>query len=108
MGIGEPLYDPSAPLRFIKPSDKRTQPLAPLQFEGLQTAIEPFTTAQTGQAREYAAELRAILLLQRWVGLRIIDCLTFPRSGLVGNGLKLNTQKTGAEVDRIDADRVLD
>lgn len=100
-------YDPSAPLSFIKPSDKRTQPLTPLQFDELLTAIESFTAAQTGQAHEYAAELKALFLLQRWVGLRIIDCLTFPRSGLVGNRLRLSTQKTGAEVDRILPDHVV-
>jgi hypothetical protein len=94
-------YDPSAPLSFIKPSDKRTQPLTPLQFDELLTVTEPFAAAQTGQVHEYSVELRAFFLLQRWVGLRIIDCLTFPSSGLVGNHLKLNTQKTGAEVDRI-------
>jgi hypothetical protein len=58
-------YDPSAPLSFIKPSDKRTQPLTPLQFDELLTAIESFTAAQTGQAHEYAAELKALFLLQR-------------------------------------------
>jgi site-specific recombinase XerD len=99
--------DPAARLTYIKPSDKRTNPLTPPQFEELLAAVEPFTTAQVGECREFAAELRALFLLQRWSGLRILDCLMLPRSGLVGNRLKLRTQKNGAAVNRILPDHVV-
>jgi hypothetical protein len=62
-------------------------------------AIEPVCASQTGQAREFAAELKALFLLQRFVGLRIIDGLVLARSGLTGNRLTLHTVKTGALVE---------
>ncbi|MGO8734704.1 MAG: hypothetical protein ACLQVM_18165 [Terriglobia bacterium] len=67
-------YDPSAALVFIQSSDKRTQVFTPPQFDELIAAIELFTISQAGQVHEYAGELRALFLLQRWVGLRILDC----------------------------------
>jgi site-specific recombinase XerD len=99
--------DPAAKLKYIKPSDKRTNVLSPAQFEELLAAIVPFTAAQAGECREFAAEFRALFLLQRWTGLRILDCLMLPRSGLVGNRLKLKTQKNGAAVDRILPDHAV-
>jgi site-specific recombinase XerD len=95
--------DPSATLTFIKPSDKRTQPLTRQQFGQLLASVEPFTALQTGVTRERTGCFRALFLLQRAVGLRIEDCLVFPRSGLSGlrgNRLTLHTKKTGSLVER--------
>jgi integrase len=91
--------DPSAPLRHIAPSKKRTQPLTRAQFQELMAAIGPFTSSQGGQVHSYADELRALFLLQRWVGLRIGDAVAFPRAGLVRGRLNLRTIKNGAKVD---------
>lgn len=91
--------DVSAPLRHIPINKKDTQPLTRPQFEKLLATIEPFTAAATGQVREFAKELKALFLLQRWVGLRIGDATMLRRSAVVGGRLTLNTQKTGAKVD---------
>jgi integrase/recombinase XerD len=92
--------NPGAALDHISASKERTHPLTQLQFEQLLAAIEPFCATRTDMVRKFAAELRAIFLVQRWTGLRIGDVLLLPRSGLVGNRMSLKTQKTGAEVDR--------
>lgn len=36
------------------------------------------------QVREFTGKLKAYFVLQRWVGLRIIDCLMFPALFLAG------------------------
>jgi len=41
-------FDPSAALPFIATSDKRTQPLAPAQFEEPIAGIEPVTAFEPG------------------------------------------------------------
>ena len=99
--------NPAAMLDYIKPSDKRTYPLTPSQFEELLAAVEPFTKTQKGELSGFANELKALFLLQRWIGLRIQDCLKLPRSGVVGNRLRLKTQKTNADIDRILPDCVV-
>lgn len=99
--------DPAARLEYIKPSEKRTNVLTQPQFEELLNTIEPFTAAQAGECHHLSKEFRALFLLQRWAGLRILDCLALPRSGLVGNRLKLKTQKNGADVDRILPDHAV-
>ena len=82
--------------------------LSPEQFEELPAAIVPFTAATAGYVSECAKELRALFLLQRWAGLRILDCLMLPRTGLVGNRLNLKTKKTGAVIsNRLLPDQVV-
>jgi integrase len=91
--------DPSALLQPIRLNDVRTQPLTPAQFNELLAAVDPFIAEVTGVTKEYALELKALFLLQRWAGLRILDCLMLPRTGLVGNRLSLTTEKTGAKIE---------
>ncbi len=93
--------DPTTIMAYIKPSTKRTQVLTLSQFEELLKAIGPFTAAQPGDVHEFAPEFRALFLPQRWSGLRIQDCLLLPRTGIVGNRLRLVTKKNGAKVGRI-------
>jgi integrase len=49
--------------------------------------------------REFTKELTALFLVQRWSGMRILDCLMLPRTALVGSTLQTRTKKTGALVD---------
>jgi integrase len=91
--------NPSALLNPIPINDERTQPLPPAQFERLLAAIEPFTMSAGGDASGYVKELRALFLLQRYAGLRIIDCLMLPRTGLVDNRLSLVTKKTSSKIE---------
>jgi integrase len=100
--------DPAMSLEAIPKNNEKTQPLSPEQFEELLAAIDPFTAAATGYVSECAKELRALFLLQRWAGLRILDCLMLPRTGLVGNRLNLKTKKTGAVIsNRLLPDQVV-
>ena len=93
--------NPAATLGYLKPSNKRTRVLTQPQFEELLAAVEPFTRSQVGELSGFANELKALFLFKRRTGLRIQDCLTFPRSDLNGNRLGLTTKKTGEEAVRI-------
>jgi integrase len=102
-------FDPSVLLKPITLNKARTQPLTPAQYEELFTKIEPFTEETVNKEyRGYAKELRALFLLQRWAGLRILDCLMLPRTGLVGNRISLITKKTGSKIEnRVLPDHVV-
>jgi integrase len=101
--------DPSLYLDPIAKNDEQTQPLTPQQFDELMKAVDPFTAAQTGQLRDFAKELKALFLFQRWAGLRILDCLLFPRKKLVGNRISLVTHKNHAKIEnRVIPDHVVD
>ena len=99
LGTGNLDRNPSLLLAPISKNKHRTEPLTREQFAELFPAIELFTAAATGEVREFAKELKALFLLQRWAGLRIQDYLVLPRTGLVGNRLSLKTFKTGAPLD---------
>ncbi len=98
--------DPAVELARIKPNSKRTIPLTQDQFKALMATIDPFCAESTNEVKNFAKELYAIFMLQRYVGLRLIDCLALPRTALVGNRLKLRTQKTKAKIDRKIVDEV--
>ena len=44
---------------------------------------------------EYGRDLRAVFLLQRWTGIRIIDALMLKRTAIKDGRLTLRTKKTG-------------
>jgi integrase/recombinase XerD len=99
VGTGNLKLDPAALLKPIRLNTVRTQPLTPAQFGQLLAAVDPFIAEVRGETREYALELKALFQLQRWAGLRILDCLMLPRTGLVGKHLTLTTKKTGARIE---------
>jgi integrase len=69
------------------------------QFRELLAAVPIFCAAQTGMVKELTKELIALFLVQRWSGMRILDCLMLPRTALTGCNLITHTKKTGAKVD---------
>jgi integrase len=93
--------DPAACLGKIKFETEKTQPLTPEQFAQLIAATEQYDThRRTLRPNErFGAELKAIFLIQRWTGLRILDVLMLPRKALVDGVLRLKTLKTGATVE---------
>ena len=100
LGTGQINRDPAVLLKPIPLNKAVTRPLTPTQFDELLTRIEPFTKGTVNeQYQSYAKELKALFLFQRWAGLRILDCLMFPRKGLVGNHIFLTTKKTGAKIE---------
>lgn len=91
------------------PVDCAPQPLTPDQFNDVLNAIQPFCSSEPGYWSEMAAEFRALFLLQRWAGQRILDALVLRRSGLVGNRLSLVTIKTHAVINgRVVPDEVVE
>jgi len=102
-------YNPAVLLKAIHLSKVRTKPLTPEQFDELLTKIKPFTEGTVNEEYQtYAKELRALFLLQRWAGLRILDCLMLPRTGLVDNRISLFTKKTHAKIEgRVIPDEVV-
>jgi integrase len=98
---------PAEGLKPIKTKGKKVHPLSPSQFEDMLAAIPICCAADNGNLHGFAAELRALCLLQRWSGLRIGDAVALPRAALVGNRFTLTTQKTGVEIkDRVIPDLV--
>src|ERR1017187_6293112 len=91
--------NPSLDLKPITKSKKRTEMLNKIQFRELSAAVQIFCAAQTGMLKDFTKELVALFLVQRWSGMRILDCLMLPRTALVGDNLITNTKKTGARVD---------
>jgi integrase/recombinase XerD len=100
--------DPALGLAPITKSDKRTKRLTPAQFKELLVAIHMYTESQPGMVREFAPEFKALFLLQRWSGMRILDCLMLPRTALTGNSIDTKTKKTGAKVDCEVPDEVVE
>jgi len=91
--------DPSLLLESIESDHHITMPLTPEQFKQVMAATEEYDADRRRAMDRFGPEFRAIFLLQRWAGLRLVDALKFARSGLKGNRLHLKTQKTGAEVE---------
>lgn len=87
-------------VRVGKEDAEETQPLTPAQFDEL--------IAATYKCEEFGVEFRAIFQLQRWLGVRLVDALMLSRSGVRGNRILLKTQKTGAVIDRIVPDVVVE
>jgi site-specific recombinase XerD len=92
--------NPAKELERIRPKFARPQFLTPKQFEQLLAAIEPFTAAAEGEVRGLGNEFRALFLLQRSTGMRLIDCLALPRTSVKGDRMRTFTQKTNAKVER--------
>lgn len=106
--IGLLTQNPAQELRSIPKNPKRTEVLTPAQYQELLDVIPRFTAAQTGMVSEFTKEFRALFLLQRWSGMRILDCLMLPRTGLIGNNVQTKTKKTGGRVDCVLPDQAVD
>jgi len=62
---------PAQELAPISKSKRRTKVLTSAQFQDLPAAIPCYTAAKKGMDSEFAAEFRALFLLQRWSGMRL-------------------------------------
>ena len=106
--VGFLARNPAQELDPISKSKKRTQVLSPPQFQELLAAIPRYTAAKRGMMRGFGAELRALFLLQRWSGMRLLDCLVLPRTALAGDRLQTITIKTDGLFDCILPEDVVD
>jgi hypothetical protein len=99
--------DPSIVLKPSPVERVQTIPLTREQFKEVIAATYAYDEKRPSGGPLHGCDVRAIFLLQRWTGLRIIDALMLPRSGRQGDRLKLKTQKTRAEIDRLLPDEVV-
>jgi integrase len=93
--------DPAATLGKIRFNPDKTQPLTPEQFNQLIAAADEYDSFRRKliPREKFGAELKAIFLVQRWTGLRILDVLVLRHKSLVDGVLRLKTLKTGATVE---------
>ena len=100
--------DPSTIVKRQKHEHIQTQPLTPAQFALVLESTYKLDADKKEYVPEYGRDLRAICLLQRWTGIRLIDCLMLRRAQVRDGWLKLTTKKTGAHLERRLPQQVLD
>jgi site-specific recombinase XerD len=86
--------DPTADFDAIAPDESITLPLLSGRYEAVLEATYRYDEEMRSDDR-FGLELRALIELMRWSGLRIGDALRFPRSALRGNRLTVTIQKSG-------------
>jgi integrase len=96
--------DPSVIVKRRKFERIQTHPLSDAQFGEILAATYRLDEERQRDVPEYGRDLRAISLLQRWTGLRIIDALTLQHSAIrrcpqtERTLLSLVTKKTGKPI----------
>jgi integrase/recombinase XerD len=98
---------PAVNLETIEPDSGQTMPLLSGRYEQLLESTHRYDEVMRPDDR-FGAELRVLIELMRWSGLRIGDALSCPRSNLQGNRLFLRkTKKTGEPVYAVLPDRLV-
>jgi integrase/recombinase XerD len=100
--------DPSRLVKRQKHEHIQTMPLTPEQFEEVMAATYKLDEDRYEDTPEYGRDLRAIFLLQRWTGMRLIDALMLRRSKIRSGELSITTKKTGDALERKLPKQVLD
>jgi site-specific recombinase XerD len=100
--------DPTLPIRSIKRDQVQTMPLSLAQFKQLIEATYRYDEDRRRDRDKFGVDLRAIFLLQRWTGFRIVDALMLSRSAVQENRIMTGMKKTSTSVDRIVPDVVID
>jgi integrase/recombinase XerD len=100
--------NPALDLETIAADSRATLPLLSGRYEQVLYATYSYDAAMRSDDR-YGADLRALIELMRWSGLRVGDALMCPRSRLEGNRLFLRKmKKTGEPIYAILPDRVVE
>lgn len=96
--------DPYCNLEKYAKNDPVTLPLTVEEMKRLLVAADEVTVwgvnAKLKDTKEVAYKVKALILLQRWSGLSIIDAVTLPRTKLfyADNSVELRRTKTGEPV----------
>ena len=98
---------PAADLKAIKPDESVTLPLLSGRYEEVIAATHAYDENARRPSDMFGEDLRAIIELMRWTGLRIGDALLCARSRIVGNKFTLRTRKGGAALTVILPDHVV-
>ena len=102
-------HNPALVLRSISGKNEvETQPLTPSQFSELLEATYRYDADRRLEKDRFGRDLRAVCLVQRWTGVRLGDALMLPRSGVCGDRLTMDIQKTGGKMTRRVPTVVLD
>jgi integrase len=108
--LGKIDTNPAVVLRPIKAeNEEETQPLTSEQFRQLIDATYQYDQDRRVDKDRFGVDLRAVFLVMRWTGVRLVDALMLRRSSLVGNRLNgVDIQKTGDRIDRLVPDEVVE
>jgi integrase len=99
--------NPAAELRAIKPDPSVTWPLLGGRYEKVIAATYEYDKRARRPSDQFGAEMRAIIELMRWTGLRISDALMCAKSRIYGNRFSLTTQKGKTALTVIIPDHVI-
>jgi integrase/recombinase XerD len=97
---------PAYGIKAIKPDEIETLPLLGGRYEQVLEATYKYDDDMRTDDR-YGQELRALMELMRWSGLRISDALTVAKNRIVGNRFTLRTVKNGTKLTVILPDHVV-
>jgi integrase len=101
------IKSPAADLKAIKPNESVTLPLLSGRYEKVIAATYAYDENARRPSDMFGEDLRAIIELMRWTGLRIGDALLCARSRIVGNKFALRTRKGGTALTVILPDQVV-
>ena len=101
------IKSPAADLKAIRPDESVTLPLLSGRYEEVIAATYAYDENARRPSDMFGADLRAIIELMRWTGLRIGDALLCARSRIVGNKFTLRTRKGGTALTVILPDHVV-
>ena len=97
---------PANGIKAIKPDETETLPLLGGRYERVLAATYEYDDDKRPDDR-YGQELRALIELMRWSGLRISDALMAAKNRIVGNRFTLRTVKNGTKLTVILPDHVI-
>jgi len=97
---------PAYAIKPIKPDETETLPLLGGRYEQVLAATYKYDDDMRPDDR-YGRELRALIELMRWSGLRISDALTVAKNRIVGNRFTVRTVKNGTKLTVILPDHVV-
>jgi integrase len=99
--------NPAAKMKAIKPGDEQTLPLDKERYDAVIAATYQYDASMKRAEDRRGPEMRAIIELQRWTGLRISDAVTAAKARLVGNRFDLDMVKSGKPLTVIVPDHVV-
>ena len=97
---------PAYGIKAIKPDETETLPLLGGRYEQVLAATYKYDLDMRQDDR-YGQELRALIELMRWSGLRISDALMVAKNRIIGNRFTLRTVKNGTKLTVILPDQVV-
>ena len=101
------IKSPAADLKAIKPDESVTLPLLSGRYEEVIASTYVYDENARRPSDKFGEDLRAIIELMRWTGLRIGDALLCARSRIVSNKFTLRTRKAGTKLTVILPDHVV-